>query len=88
MPEVLADPTVERGGCILDVGPARVDAQLSAAVARVRAELEGAELVRPTDTEATSLPNAYGPIVRSYQSKIWTRRRVPAVALRWPLGSQ
>jgi len=49
--DVLADPTVERGGCILDVGPARVDAQLSAALDRVRAELEGAELVRPADTE-------------------------------------
>lgn len=43
---LLADPLVERGGCVLDVGPARVDAQISPALARIRAELSSAELVR------------------------------------------
>lgn len=33
---VVADPSVERGGCILDIGEGRVDARLSTAVERVR----------------------------------------------------
>lgn len=44
--EIVADHRVERGGCLLDVGPARVDAQLGPAIERVRAELASAELVR------------------------------------------
>ncbi|MBT9254941.1 flagellar assembly protein FliH [Phycicoccus sp. MAQZ13P-2] len=34
--EVVADPTVERGGCLADVGDRTVDAQLSSALTRVR----------------------------------------------------
>ncbi len=34
--EVCADPAVERGGCVLDSGASRVDASISAALARVR----------------------------------------------------
>ncbi len=34
--ELVADPTVERGGCLADVGDRTVDAQLGAALARVR----------------------------------------------------
>jgi flagellar assembly protein FliH len=37
--EVVADPTVGRGGCIVEAGAARVDARLGAAMARVRAAL-------------------------------------------------
>lgn len=48
--DLIADQSVERGGCVLDVGPARIDAQLGAALERVRAELSTAELVR-TDHE-------------------------------------
>lgn len=33
---VVADPTVERGGCILEVGEGRIDAQLGSALARVK----------------------------------------------------
>lgn len=33
---IVANPSVERGGCWLDVGPCRIDASLSAAVARAR----------------------------------------------------
>ena len=44
--EIVADHRVERGGCVLDVGPARVDAQLSGALERISAELSTAELVR------------------------------------------
>ena len=33
---VVADPSVERGGCVLDVGPCRIDAQITPALARVR----------------------------------------------------
>ena len=33
---IIANQAVERGGCWLDVGPCRIDASLSAAVARVR----------------------------------------------------
>ena len=36
---LVADPAVERGGCLLDVGPCRIDAQIGPALARVRAEL-------------------------------------------------
>ena len=36
-----------RGGCVLEVGPARVDAQLGPAMERIRAELTTAELVTP-----------------------------------------
>ncbi|MBD3784479.1 MAG: hypothetical protein IE926_16285 [Micrococcales bacterium] len=34
--ELVADPSVERGGCLADVGDRTVDAQLSSALARVR----------------------------------------------------
>lgn len=37
--KVLADPTVERGGCVVEVGPTRVDAQRGPALARLRAAL-------------------------------------------------
>lgn len=33
---VVADPTVERAGCVLEVGQGRIDAQLSVALARVK----------------------------------------------------
>lgn len=46
--ELIADAAVERGGCIVDVGPARIDGQLGAALERVRAELASAELVAPS----------------------------------------
>ena len=36
---LVADPAVERGGCVLDVGPCRIDAQVGPALARVRKEL-------------------------------------------------
>jgi flagellar assembly protein FliH len=37
---VVSDAGVERGGCVLETGEARVDAQLGAALARARAVLE------------------------------------------------
>jgi flagellar assembly protein FliH len=37
---VVPDPAIERGGCLLDAGAARVDARISSALARVRAALE------------------------------------------------
>jgi flagellar assembly protein FliH len=37
---VVPDPTIERGGCLLDAGPSRIDARISSAIARVRAALE------------------------------------------------
>lgn len=37
--ELMADPSVELGGCIVDVGPARIDAQLSSIIDRVREAL-------------------------------------------------
>lgn len=36
---LIADPAVERGGCLLDVGACRIDAQVGPALARVRKEL-------------------------------------------------
>jgi len=38
---ILPDPAVEPGGCILEVGDSRIDAQLSSALDRVRAALLG-----------------------------------------------
>jgi flagellar assembly protein FliH len=38
---VIADPAVEPGGCILEVGDSRIDAQLGPALDRVRAALVG-----------------------------------------------
>lgn len=37
---LVADPTVERGGCVLDVGPCRIDAQIAPALRRVREVLD------------------------------------------------
>lgn len=37
--EFLADSSVERGGCVVDLGPCRIDGQISSAIARMRAEL-------------------------------------------------
>ncbi len=37
--EVVADATVERGGCIVDVGACRIDAQICTALERLRAVL-------------------------------------------------
>jgi flagellar assembly protein FliH len=39
--ELVADLGVERGGCVLEAGPCRIDAQVGAALARARAALEG-----------------------------------------------
>ena len=38
---IIADPAVEPGGCILEVGNSRIDAQLGSALDRVRAALLG-----------------------------------------------
>lgn len=37
--QVVPDPSVEQGGCICEVGPARIDAQISSALGRVREAL-------------------------------------------------
>lgn len=39
---VLADDSVEPGGCVVEVGPCRIDGQVSAAIDRMRAVLVGA----------------------------------------------
>ena len=39
--KVVADEAVERGGCVVEVGPTRVDAQVGPALARLRALLAG-----------------------------------------------
>jgi flagellar assembly protein FliH len=38
---VIADPAIEPGGCILEVGDSRIDAQLGSALDRVRSALSG-----------------------------------------------
>lgn len=38
--EILGDPSVEPGGCVLEAGPTKVDAQLDAAIRRVRRVLD------------------------------------------------
>jgi flagellar assembly protein FliH len=40
---VIADPAVEEGGCVLEVGDCRIDAQLGPALDRVRAALLGTD---------------------------------------------
>ncbi|MBW8827755.1 MAG: hypothetical protein JF603_15600 [Acidobacteria bacterium] len=44
--EILSDSSVEPGGCVLEAGPSKVDAQLSSALRRVRRVLDRWE---PTD---------------------------------------
>ena len=39
--ELVADPSVEIGGCIAVVGPLRIDAQIGSALARVRGVVDG-----------------------------------------------
>ncbi len=46
---VVADPSVDRGGCLLDAGGSRIDAGVTTAFARVRAALVGVE-DSPVDT--------------------------------------
>lgn len=43
--DIVADESIERGGCILEVGATRIDAQLGAALDRVKLELANADLV-------------------------------------------
>lgn len=38
--EIVADATIERGGCVLEVGACQIDAQISTAVARMRVSLQ------------------------------------------------
>lgn len=38
--EVLGDPSIERGGCVAEVGPLLVDAQIRSAIARINAALQ------------------------------------------------
>lgn len=45
--KVVPDDSVERGGCVVDVGPTRIDAQRGAALARLRQVLVGAEVGAP-----------------------------------------
>lgn len=44
--ELVADPAVQRGGCVLDAGSSRFDAQLAPAVQRVRTALSGPDSQR------------------------------------------
>jgi flagellar assembly protein FliH len=44
---VVADPAIERGGCVIDAGPCRIDAQIEPALARVRTALLAATPVEP-----------------------------------------
>ena len=46
---VVADPTVERGGCVMTAGPTRIDAQIQPALDRVRQILLD-ERMSPTQT--------------------------------------
>jgi flagellar assembly protein FliH len=39
---LVADPSVERGGCVVEAGPTRIDAQVAPALGRLRAALGGA----------------------------------------------
>lgn len=50
---VVADATVERGGCVVDVGPCRIDGQFGRAVERMRDALVSGDdlLARPADSE-------------------------------------
>jgi len=36
---VIADPSVEAGGCVVEAGPCRIDAQIGPAIERARALL-------------------------------------------------
>jgi len=47
---LIADHSVERGGCILDVGAARIDAQIGTALDRVRESLTSTDLSGELET--------------------------------------
>jgi flagellar assembly protein FliH len=38
---LLADPAVQKGGCVVEVGPTRIDAEVAPALSRLRAALGG-----------------------------------------------
>jgi flagellar assembly protein FliH len=50
--EVVSDPSVELGGCILDVGSCTIDAQIGPALERVREVLAGSRPTRRRGPEA------------------------------------
>jgi flagellar assembly protein FliH len=41
--KVIQDPAIERGGCVLEVGPCRIDTQIGPAIGRARALITGAD---------------------------------------------
>lgn len=45
--QVVADPAVEPGGCVVDAGPCRIDAQIGSALARARQVLAELQANRP-----------------------------------------
>jgi flagellar assembly protein FliH len=61
---VVPDESVERGGCVIDAGPCRIDAQIETALARVRWALLSAthpsESSEPAPTQGPILERARG----------------------------
>lgn len=64
---VVADPTIEPGGCVADVGSCRIDAQLGPAIERMRLALDPAgptHTIRVPENELTSVqsvPTEHSP---------------------------
>jgi flagellar assembly protein FliH len=66
---VVPDESVDRGGCVIDAGPCRIDAQIESALARVRWALLSA--THPTDlSEPESEPEpTQGPLLERARSR-------------------
>lgn len=53
---ILADPAVERGGCVVEVDACRIDGQIGPALARLRATLLGDDLLASSPGSEQSSP--------------------------------
>ncbi len=65
---VVPDESVEAGGCVIDAGPCRIDAQIESALARVRWALLSAT-AHPSDSSESEPEPTQGPLLERARSR-------------------